>query len=181
MASRRLPWFPAITPTPTPVSDTATFTVTDSNGVADPTPDSRTITVTGGGGSQATFSAVQSQIFTPSCAFSGCHGGGSPAEGLNLTAGMAYANIVNVRSSQQGNRDRIEPDEPDASYLYLKVTGYPSISGVRMPRSAPALSQQLLDLLRDWIERVLSQRLITSSSVRTAGFGKTRETRKDHP
>lgn len=131
---------------------TVTFTVTDSNGAADPTPDSRTITVTGGG-SQATFSAVQSQIFTPSCAFSGCHGGGSPAEGLNLTAGMAYANIVNVRSSQQGSRDRIEPNNPEASYLYLKVTGDPSISGVRMPRSAPALSQQLLDLLRDWIER----------------------------
>ncbi len=131
---------------------TVTFTVTDSKGSADPTPDSRTITVTGGG-TQATFSAVKSQIFTPSCAFSGCHGGGSPAEGMNLTAATAYVNIVNVRSSQQGNLDRIEPGDPEASYLYLKVIGGPSISGVRMPRSGPALSQQLLDLLRDWIER----------------------------
>ncbi len=131
---------------------TVTFTVTDSNGAADPTPDSRTITVTGGG-SQATFSAVQSQIFTPSCAFSGCHGGGAPAEGLNLSSGTAYANIVNVRSSQRGNLDRIEPGNPDASYLYLKVTGDSSISGLRMPRSGQPLSQELIDLLRDWIER----------------------------
>jgi hypothetical protein len=132
---------------------TVTFTVTDSKGATDPTPDSRTITVEGGGGSQATFAAVQSQIFTPSCAFSGCHGGSSPAEGMSLMAGAAYSNIVNVRSSQQGSRDRIEPNDPDSSYLYLKVTGDSSISGLRMPRSGPALSQQLIELLRDWIER----------------------------
>jgi len=131
---------------------TVTFTVTDSKGAADPTPDSRTITVAGGG-SQATLSAVQSQIFTPSCAFSGCHGGGSPAEGMSLTAGAAYSNIVNVRSSQRGSLDLIEPNEPDSSYLYLKVIGDSSISGLRMPRSGPALSQELIDLLRDWIER----------------------------
>lgn len=131
---------------------TVTFTVTDNNGATDPTPDSRTITVQGGG-SQATFSAVQSQIFSASCAFSGCHAGGAPAEGLNLSAGLAYSNIVNVRSSQRGSLDRIEPGDPDQSYLYLKVIGDPSIGGERMPRLAPALSQSLIDLLRDWIER----------------------------
>jgi PKD repeat protein len=132
---------------------TATFTVTDSNGSSDPTPDTRMITVQGGGGETATFSAVQEQIFTPSCAFSGCHGGASPAEGLNLEAGEAFTEIVNEESSQRPSLDLIEPSEPDNSYLYLKVTGDPSISGSRMPRGGSALSQQLLDLLRDWIER----------------------------
>lgn len=131
---------------------TVTFTVTDSNGAADPTPDTRTITVESAA-SQATFSAVQTQIFTASCAFSGCHAGGSPAQGMNLSAGQAYANIVNVRSSEQGSLDRIEPDDPDESYLYLKVTGDSSISGSRMPLGSGALNQDLLDLLRDWIER----------------------------
>jgi len=131
---------------------TVTFTVTDSNGAADPTPDTRMITVESAA-SQATFSAVQAQIFTASCAFSGCHGGGSPAQGMNLSEGMAYANIVNVASSEQPSLDRIEPDDPDESYLYLKVTGDSSISGSRMPLGGGALSQDLLDLLRDWIER----------------------------
>jgi len=130
---------------------TVTFTVTDSNGAVDPTPDTRIITVEGGGG-QATFSAVQSQIFTPSCAFSGCHAGGSPAQGMNLSQGQAYANIVNVASNQQPSLDRIEPDNPEASYLYLKVTGDAS-SGGQMPPGGGSLSQDLLDLLRDWIER----------------------------
>lgn len=133
---------------------TVTFTVSDAKGAVDPTPDTRTITVEGGGGGEeATFSAVQEQIFSASCAFSGCHAGGAPAEGLNLSAGQAYAQIVNVRSSQQPSRDRIEPGSPSTSYLYLKILGDASISGSRMPRGAPALSQALKDLLRDWIER----------------------------
>ena len=88
--------------------------MTDSNGASDPTPDTRIITVEGGGGGEeATFTAVQQQIFSQSCAFSGCHGGSFPAEGLDLREGMAYAEIVNVRSSQRSSLDLIEPSEPD--------------------------------------------------------------------
>ena len=133
-------------------SFTVTFTATDSNGAADPTPDTRTITVEGGG-QGATFTDVQQQIFTQSCAFSGCHGGSSPAQGMDLREGAAFSNIVNVSSSERPSLDRIEPSDPDNSYLYLKVIGDSSISGSRMPRGAPALSQNLIDLLRDWIER----------------------------
>ena len=132
-------------------SYTVTFTVTDSRGAVDPTPDTRTITVEGGG-EVATFTAVQDRIFSTSCAFSGCHGGSSPALGMNLTQGMAYSNIVNVPSSQS-SLDRIEPNDPANSYLYLKVIGDSSISGSQMPRGAQPLSQELMDLLRDWIDR----------------------------
>jgi PKD repeat protein len=131
---------------------TVTFTVTDARGLADPSPDTRTVVVEGGGAG-ATFSQVQSQIFTASCAFSGCHGGSSPAQGLNLSAGSAYSAIVNVPSNQQPTLDRIEPNSPATSYLYLKVIGDPSISGSQMPRGGPPLSATLVNLLRDWIER----------------------------
>ena len=104
-------------------------------------------------GELATFTAVQTQIFSASCAFSGCHGGGSSSAGLNLQQGQAYDNIVDVPSTQQGSLDRIEPNDPDSSYLYLKVIGDASITGSRMPRGGPALDQELIDLLRDWIER----------------------------
>jgi len=132
---------------------TVTFTVTDSRGAVDPTPDTRTITVEGGGGELATFTRVQNQVFSTSCAFSGCHGGSSPAQGLNLSAGQSYDMIVNIASAQQPALDRIEPNDPESSYLYLKIIGDPSISGSRMPRGAPPLSQELMDLVRDWIER----------------------------
>lgn len=128
---------------------TVTFTATDEHGLSDPTPDTRTVTVSG---SAATFSQVQSQIFTASCAFSGCHAGGAPAAGMNLSAGQAYANIVDVPSTEQPALDRIEPFDPGASYLWLKVIGDPSISGQRMPLGRPPLGQEELDLLQGWIE-----------------------------
>jgi len=40
----------------------------------------------------------------------------------------------------------------DNSYLYLKVIGDPSISGVQMPRFRTPLSQELQDLVKDRIE-----------------------------
>ncbi len=131
---------------------TVTFTVTDAGGLADPSPGTRTVVVEGGGAG-ATFSQVQSQIFTASCAFSGCHGGSSPAQGMNLSAGSAYSAVVNVPSNERPTLDRIEPNDPAASYLYLKVIGDPSIVGSQMPLGDPPLSQTLIDLLRDWIER----------------------------
>jgi len=132
---------------------TVTFTVTDSRGAVDPTPDTRTITVEGGGGELATFTRVQNQVFSASCAFSGCHGGSSPAMGLDLSSGVAYDMIVDVASAQQPSKDRIEPNDPEASYLYLKVIGDSSITGSQMPRGSGPLSQDLMDLIRDWIER----------------------------
>lgn len=133
-------------------SFTVSITVTDEHGLADPTPGTRTVTVTEPASEDATFTRVQQEIFNPSCALSGCHSAASSASGLNLAAGAAFNNIVNVASVEQPSKDRIEPGNPVGSYLWLKVTGDSSISGVRMPRGRPALSQDRLDLLRAWIE-----------------------------
>jgi len=72
--------------------------------------------------------------------------------GMDLSAGAAYGEIVNVPSAEQPALDRIEPGDPDRSYMYLKVTGDPSISGGQMPLGGPPLDQERLDLLRGWIE-----------------------------
>ena len=128
---------------------TVKFTATDPDNASATA--MRTVTVQAGG-TQATFTRVQNEIFTPSCAFVGCHAGSNPAQGQNLSAGQAYSNIVNVPAGERPSMDRIEPGQPSQSYLWLKVTDDPSIIGARMPRGAPALSQEKLDLLREWIE-----------------------------
>lgn len=132
-----------------PGSYSVSFTATDEHGLPDPNPDMRTVTVTG---ATATLTQVQTQIFSASCAFSGCHAGGAPAAGMNLSEGQAYGNIVNVPSTEQPSLDRVEPFDPATSYLWLKVIGDPSISGQQMPLGAPPLDQQRMDLLRGWIE-----------------------------
>lgn len=99
----------------------------------------------------ATFTRVQSEILTPSCALSGCHAGPSPQLGLDLGAGRSYANTVNVRAVES-TRLRIAPGDADASYLVSKVRGDATITGSRMPPGG-ALSPDQIQLLVDWVRR----------------------------
>lgn len=109
----------------------------------------------GGGGPPdpaATFTRVQSEVFTASCTFSGCHDSLGQQAGLNLSAGAAHAQIVNKRSTQVA-LDRVEPGVPEQSYLLHKVAGGGTIVGDRMPLSLPPLTDAQVTLLRDWIRR----------------------------
>ena len=53
-------------------------------------------------------------IFTKRCTGNGCHAGATPAQGLDpSSASTAYANIVNVASSQCAATKRVLPGAPD--------------------------------------------------------------------
>jgi hypothetical protein len=100
----------------------------------------------------ATFTRVQSEIFTPTCAQIGCHDTIGQQSQMVLVAGQAYANIVNVQSVETPSLRRIQPNDPDNSYLYRKITGA-NITGARMPLNLPPLSDEKIRLVRDWIRR----------------------------
>lgn len=100
----------------------------------------------------ATFTRVQTEIFSPTCAVIGCHDNLGRQEGQILLSGQSYANIVNVTSNQMPNLVRVKPNDPANSYLYRKVTGF-GITGNRMPDSGPPLPDAQLKLIRDWIRR----------------------------
>lgn len=106
----------------------------------------------GGGDGQVTLSSLQSGVFTPTCALAGCHSTGSAQAGLVLGAGQSHANLVNVRSSQVPGFDRVEPGNPEASYLIKKLRGDPDISGVRMPRGGPFLTDAEIARFVQWIQ-----------------------------
>jgi len=92
-------------------------------------------------------------IFTANCAFSGCHAGSSPAQGMNLSDGQAYANIVNVQSNESGLL-RVDPGDPDQSYLVHKIQGTQGTvggSGGQMPLGGTPLTQAQINLIREWI------------------------------
>jgi plastocyanin len=96
-----------------------------------------------------TLTDVQNAVFTPVC--TACHSGSSPSAGLNLEAGLSWAATVGVASGQQPALNRIEPGDPDQSYLVRKVEGDPSIDGQQMPRGGPPLSADLIQMIRAWI------------------------------
>lgn len=101
-----------------------------------------------------TLQQVQSAVFTPNCAISGCHVGGIGAQmGMDLSAGAAMSYTVGVPSLELPAFERVTPFNADDSYVYMKVTGDPRILGDEMPASGGPLSSQSIEVLRNWIEQ----------------------------
>jgi len=100
----------------------------------------------------ATFTRVQNEIFTPTCAQIGCHDRLGRQEDQQLQAGLAYAQIVNHASVEMPQLNRVTPSDPANSYLYRKITGA-GITGDRMPQGGPYLNDAQIKLIRDWIRR----------------------------
>ena len=99
-----------------------------------------------------TFTQIQTSIFNTSCALSGCHTGTFPPQGLNLSEGVAYSNLVNVAAQEKQGFVRIKPGDPDNSYLFMKITGAAGIAGGRMPLGRTPLSSDQVEMIRAWIE-----------------------------
>ena len=100
---------------------------------------------------EPTLSSIQMNIFNLNCALSGCHAAPNPQVGMDLSAGQAHANTVNVQSVENANLFRIAPGDPDNSYLVWKIEGRPEIAGAQMPRGRAPLPQEQIDVIRQWI------------------------------
>ena len=100
----------------------------------------------------ATFTRVQGEVFSVSCALAGCHAGAAPQAGLDLSPTASYASIVRVASAQRSELSRVEPSDPERSYLVLKLRGGTSIIGSRMPLTGSVTDAQV-QLVVDWVLR----------------------------
>ncbi len=105
---------------------------------------------TGGGGTGGAafgpnYSEIQASLFDVRC--TGCHGGANPSAGLNLEAGMAYANLVGIESSQAAGVLLVNPTDPDTSYLVQKLEG----NGVTVMPPSGMIPQVDIDVVRQWI------------------------------
>ena len=96
-------------------------------------------------------------IFSGSCAFSNCHGAtrANPgAKPMVLAEGLAYDNIVGVAAAELPTMPRIQPGQPDASYLVHKLQGtHLTVGGTgsRMPLGGAPVAQATIDRLRAWV------------------------------
>jgi hypothetical protein len=79
-----------------------------------------------------------------------CHSGASAPQGLRLDANNSYANLVDVPSNEVPSLLRVEPGDPDNSYLVQKVEGTADVGG-QMPLGGPPLSASTIALIRQWI------------------------------
>jgi hypothetical protein len=107
--------------------------------------------IDGGGGSPtltAEFESIQDNVFTPMCTT--CHAGAAAPLGFRLDEGSSYAMLVNAPSTEVPSLRRVNPGNPDASYLIQKIEGRAAV-GARMPLNQPPLPQQTIAIIRQWI------------------------------
>ena len=91
-------------------------------------------------------------LFAQTCAGgpeSGCHS--EHAANLTLTLDPDGGDVINVPSTEMPPMVRVAPYQPDASYLYWKVSGDPRIDGGVMPLYAP-FDPRIPGLVGEWIE-----------------------------
>ena len=102
-----------------------------------------------GGPMTASFSSIQSHVFTPIC--TACHAGGAAPQGLRLDAANSYAMLVGTASAEVSSLKRVAPGDSANSYLIHKLEGHQSV-GARMPFGGPYLDAATIGLIRQWID-----------------------------
>jgi hypothetical protein len=67
-----------------------------------------------------------------------------------LDADHSYSHLVNVASKEVPSLDRVEPGNPDDSYVVQKVEGTAAVGG-QMPLGRTPLTAEQIALIRQWI------------------------------
>jgi mono/diheme cytochrome c family protein len=94
------------------------------------------------------YSSQIQSIFDARCI--SCHIGGGAPQQLRLDAANSYSLLVNVASHEVPSLLRVEPGNPDDSYLVQKVEGTAAVGG-RMPLNSTPLTEEQIALIRRWI------------------------------
>jgi hypothetical protein len=112
----------------------------------------------GGGVLQPTLPSIQTNIFGPICAQAGCHVGASAQQGLMLdSVDNSFQDLVGTTSTEAPSLLRVNPGNPDSSYLVHKIEGRATIVGAQMPLNQPALSGPQIEAIRTWIQNGATQ------------------------
>ncbi len=109
-----------------------------------------------------TLASVQANIFDPACII--CHAGAKAPLGLRLDAAGSFTNLVGVPSQESASTLRVNPGDPDGSYLIQKLEGNAS-EGEQMPLGGPPIPQATINFVRQWIS---DGALDTASATSTA-------------
>jgi len=99
-------------------------------------------------GDEPTLANIQARVFTPIC--TQCHVGAAAPQGLRLDAVNAFDNLAGVPSNEVGGLLRVDPFNPDDSYLVQKIEGTAAV-GAQMPLAGPPLPDEDMMLIRQWI------------------------------
>src|SRR5262245_44146812 len=114
------------------------------------------------------FGTIKQTIFKTTCASLSCHSSIAAKGGLILEGDKAYSQLYLVPPVNEAARAagllRVNPGDPEKSFLYLKVACDPAPDGAppgcqlpvgggdRMPQLLGRLSDEKVELIRKWIK-----------------------------
>ncbi|MDX1741579.1 MAG: DUF5777 family beta-barrel protein [Rhodothermales bacterium] len=96
------------------------------------------------------------EIFERSCTMTGCHGGPIAQQNMFLTSSQYYESIVDQPSVGRPDLKRVDPGNPEGSYLIMKVRGDAGIVGLQMPMVGDKLTEEEIETLEQWIRGLKS-------------------------
>lgn len=88
-------------------------------------------------------------IFNNNCV--GCHSPGGPAQFLDLSSGVSYANLVNQPSAQDSTWLLVDPSDDSKSLLYQKMKGSATVGPNTSMPPAGVLANDVVDKVEQWI------------------------------
>jgi len=118
----------------------------DNTDPTDNTPTETTPTETPPTETTVDFESIQNNVFDKYC--TRCHSGFNAPLGLRLDEAYSYNNLYMATASQNSNFFRVNPGDPNSSYLIRKLEGN---AGTRMPLGEAKLPQSTIDEIRQWI------------------------------
>lgn len=96
-------------------------------------------------------------IVDNNCSVSGCHQGRRPPRGLNLERDQFLDSVIDIPSQEVPSLNLVDTEDPEKSYLLMKIKGSPEIKGSPMPLYAPPLSSEDIQIIQDWIKSLKEQ------------------------
>ena len=103
----------------------------------------------------ASLERIQETIFSPRCATAFCHDSTTASGALVLEPEASYEALVGVapavEAASAAGQLRVDPGNPDNSFLLVKLAGPPLGQGSRMPLTGEPLDGAEMALIRDWI------------------------------
>ena len=139
-----------------------------------------------GSAAKDTWTIIQENIFTPTCATSGCHASTSDANytqhNLVLSSAVAYDNLVNSLSKNTAAKAagllRVKAGDYVNSLLYQKIDcQFTSQYGALMPLGGPNVTLGQIEFIKQWIIKgapktgsVVDETVLNNKTVCTQTF-----------
>ncbi len=99
------------------------------------------------------------KIFTKNCSVSGCHSGAYPKKKLTLEEKKMSNALIDVPSLQIDSLKLVDTQQPEKSYLLMKIRGDQKIVDSRMPIDAPPLKENEIKTIETWAQHVTKQKM----------------------